>query len=209
VCGDGIVGDGEDCDTGGLGDVSCETLGFAVGKLACSFCQFDTSGCFASRFDASGETVIDHHTGLEWEKKDSSGGGPNLANPHDLDNQYSWCAGSSPDCANADYPYDGTAATDFVSRLNGSATGFCYASHCDWRLATDEELLTIVNSNFCSTPPCIVDPVLLPMQEDKYWTSSTSNDDPVTAHGVSIETGLGLVENKTHELYGRAVRTRL
>ncbi len=46
VCGDGVIGDGEDCEPGfALGD-SCQTLGFAGGSLACGGdCRYDTSGC--------------------------------------------------------------------------------------------------------------------------------------------------------------------
>jgi lysophospholipase L1-like esterase len=46
VCGDGVVGDGEDCEPGvALGD-TCQTLGFSSGTLACGgSCDYDTSGC--------------------------------------------------------------------------------------------------------------------------------------------------------------------
>ena len=55
-------------------------------------------------------TVTDHYTGLQWEKKDGAGGGANLANPHDVDNRYTWSGSGTA--------ADGTAYTDFLSQLN-------------------------------------------------------------------------------------------
>jgi cysteine-rich repeat protein len=102
VCGDGLVAGGEECDDGNLSGATCATQGFAGGTLACSFCMFDESACYATRFDASGATIIDHQTGLEWEKKDSAGeassgcpGGPTCANAHDVDNYYVWSSSST------------------------------------------------------------------------------------------------------------------
>lgn len=47
VCGDGVVDDGEACDTDALGDNSCQTQGFVDGALAClaDCSDFDTSAC--------------------------------------------------------------------------------------------------------------------------------------------------------------------
>lgn len=46
-CGDGVIDDGETCDSAELGGATCESLGFASGALACNAeCTgFDTSAC--------------------------------------------------------------------------------------------------------------------------------------------------------------------
>jgi len=45
VCGDGVVEGAEQCEAGVPLADTCITLGFAGGTLACSSCQYDTSGC--------------------------------------------------------------------------------------------------------------------------------------------------------------------
>lgn len=45
LCGDGQISQGEACDGAALAGASCESLGFAQGKLACSLCQYDVRGC--------------------------------------------------------------------------------------------------------------------------------------------------------------------
>src|SRR5439155_128123 len=55
-------------------------------------------------------TVTDNETGLQWEQKDGAGGGANFADPHDVDNTYTWSSSGTA--------ADGTAFTDFLSRLN-------------------------------------------------------------------------------------------
>jgi hypothetical protein len=47
VCGDGIVGPGEQCD-GNLAGKSCNSFGFSGGELKCTNCLYDTSGCTGS-----------------------------------------------------------------------------------------------------------------------------------------------------------------
>ena len=51
ACGNGTIEDGELCDSGDLGGVSCESLelGFSGGQLLChGQCRFDTRGCTTS-----------------------------------------------------------------------------------------------------------------------------------------------------------------
>jgi lysophospholipase L1-like esterase len=45
TCGDGVVEGGEDCEAGVPLADTCTSLGFSGGTLACSSCQYDTSGC--------------------------------------------------------------------------------------------------------------------------------------------------------------------
>jgi hypothetical protein len=46
VCGNGIIEQGEQCDTTNLNGMTCTDLGFNSGTLKCnSYCQFDTSQC--------------------------------------------------------------------------------------------------------------------------------------------------------------------
>lgn len=46
ACGDGVVDVGEACDGAELGGMTCMSLGFTQGVLACDdACQLDTSGC--------------------------------------------------------------------------------------------------------------------------------------------------------------------
>ena len=64
-------------------------------------------------------TVTDYDTGLQWEQKDALDFIPNPADPHDADNTYSWCLGTTSQpatCTNRSNPPDGTAFTAFLGR---------------------------------------------------------------------------------------------
>src|SRR5262245_17565895 len=63
------------------------------------------------RFEDNGDgTVTDHQTGLQWEQKANLDDTPNLADPHDADNIYTWnttMGGTTP---------NGTLFTDFLDK---------------------------------------------------------------------------------------------
>jgi hypothetical protein len=176
------------------------------------------------RFRIEGDgTIMDFDTGLQWEQKDSQDGVANLADPHDVDNDYSWTATGGGQLA------DGTVFTDFLGRLNGSlapafgvdpcasADGTAvtggFAGHCDWRLPTVTELATLVDQSVpgCGLgngTPCIL-PILGPTLEHLYWTSTTDAADPVNAWEVSFRDATGTFLypiTKGHDRIARAVR---
>ena len=103
-------------------------------KLRASPSLADT-GCDRPRFEADGTTVLDHLTGLRWEKKTGDG------TAHDKDAIY-WGL----------FEGVGSAFTDFLSTVNQS----CFAGYCDWRLPSIAELYTILVEGFpCQIHPCI------------------------------------------------------
>jgi hypothetical protein len=202
VCGNGTIESPEACEVGNLNGKTCQTQGFAGGTLGCAAgCTLDTSGCWATRFVDNGNgTVTDNQTKLVWEKKTTAvGSGANLADPHDVDNTYSWGSNTAP------YPPNGTAFTDFLARLNGSADGVCFAGQCDWRLPTLAELQGIVDCGAGS--PCISG-VFGPTVPGGgfYWSSSTHALSPQYAWDVYFGGGPGVADPKYFNFYVRAVR---
>ena len=195
-CGNGVIDAGEDCDVANLGGATCATQpNLTGGSLTCApGCTFDTSGCYAARFDASGDTILDHQTGLEWEKKTTAlGSGADLLDPHDVDNIYWWCAGVLHSCTNPNNPFDGSAATDFLAILNG----VCYAGHCDWRLPTIEETQALPWPRVSEFQP----------DAGNYWTASTHEVRPELAYGVHPDNGGPTGYYKAEGRYVRAVRS--
>jgi hypothetical protein len=153
-------------------------------------------------------TVTDFDTGLQWEKKDGVGGLADLANPHDVDNPYTWTAVYGEATPN------GTAFTDFLPKLNGASingvtlTG-CFAGHCDWRMPTIVELKTILKDPFpCGTSPCI-DPVFGPTVASYYWSATTWPTSPGDAWNVFFDDGDVFHFPKGIAYRVRAVRTGL
>jgi hypothetical protein len=208
-CGDNTRQGSEQCDGADVGGETCATQGFALGTVRCgSGCFIDTSGCFATRYVDNGDgTVTDHQTGLQWEQKTTTvGSGVNLADPHDVDNLYTWSAGGG----GTTFP-DGTVFTDFLTKLNGvssdgvTLTG-CFAGHCDWRLPTIVELQTILLAPFeCGTSPCI-DPVFGPTVADFYWSATTDATSANNAWYVSFGNGYVDFDSEGSSGYVRAVR---
>jgi hypothetical protein len=158
------------------------------------------------RFEDTGlGSVIDHQTGLEWQKTNNSGG-------HlDKDNTYSWSAGGG-----GFTEADGTAFTDFLYVLNipdgpgtssnsGPTDTGCHAGHCDWRIPVIEELMTIVDCSFGN--PCIDQSVFGPTNTSaNYWSSSTLLSNPAGAWFVNFIGGTGTNIAKNNNFQVRAVR---
>ena len=80
-------------------------VGFGLQRTECSegqYCSLEcrcvdvpsattTTTLAGSCFTDGGETILDACTGLQWEKKTTTLGGPmNAADPHDVDNTYQW-----------------------------------------------------------------------------------------------------------------------
>jgi len=134
----------------------------------------------AIRFVDNGDgTVSDNLTGLQWEKKQNLDGSPNLTDPHDADNLYTWSAAGAA--------ADGTAYTSFLAALNGS----CFAGQCDWRLPTTAELQTILLSLSpypCATSPCI-DAIFGPTVATFYFSSTSFSYDSALAWIVHFGSG--------------------
>jgi hypothetical protein len=129
-----------------------------------------------------------------WEKKDGSGGGANLSDPHDVDNTYSWT----------------TAMGEWLSLVNGySADGTAQTGlggQSDWRLPTNAELQAIFLAPFpCGTSPCI-DSTFGPTAGSPYWSSTTYSTTPTSAWFVYFDmTGLVGLRNKANPNFVRAV----
>ena len=209
VCGNGVVEGEEDCDVGTINGKSCVALGFSGGALTCGpGCSFNTGGCYAERFVAIGYgAVFDRRTELSWEMKRSFDGG--AADPHDVDNLYTWTGGPGGTAP------DGTAFTDFLAKLNDNCTvsgsqddlAGSFGAHCDWRLPTATELKSI-RPTTCpgEGSPCI-DPIFGPTKADApYWTSMTVGEAPASAIVVSFADGSEGHSPKDNAGYVRAVR---
>jgi hypothetical protein len=163
--------------------------------------------CGPPRFVDNGDgTVTDLLSGLQWEKKDGNDDGiPNYADPHDNDNIYFWCSGVAS-CTNSANPPDGTAYTDFLSKLN---TG-CFAGHCDWRLPSIVELLGIldVTQGFCGGGyGACIDPAFgLTSLDGGYYSATSDAIDPTTAWDVDFTSGYFQNFSKWGGDFVRAVR---
>lgn len=105
----------------------------------------------------NGETITDAKTGLMWEKKSTAvGSGPNLSDPRDVDNTYTW----------------EHAMGDWIDRMNGrlitNVGDGGFAGYSDWRVPTMAEMQTILEPG---NPPRI-SAMFGANAPAPYWSSS-------------------------------------
>jgi len=164
------------------------------------------------RFVDNGDgTVTDNQTGLQWEKKQNLDNIPNLTDPHDADNKYSWNTTVGETAPN------GTAFTSFLASLNdcrssdGAMLTGGFAGHCDWRLPSIVELagITDLSAPGCGTfmGPCIDQTVFGPTVANNYWSATTYATFPFGAWNVFFSNGLLCTDDKNVDDYVRAVRS--
>lgn len=104
------------------------------------------SGGVPLRYTDNGNgTFTDDNTGLMWEIKDGNDGVADYANPHDVDNTYTWAPLGEAEPL-------GTAFTEFLFTLNA---GGGFASYTDWRLPTVKELQTLVDYSVGEPGPAV------------------------------------------------------
>ncbi len=219
VCGNATIDAGEECDFGDLDGETCDSQTASAapfGTLVCApgACTFDTSGC-VPRFEDTGLTVIDHQTGLEWEKKSGTvaapsdcPGGAHCGDLNDVNNRYTWSIGG--------IQFDGGAPASFLDGLNDVAGGgaSCFAGHCDWRLPTvakPDQFGVIDEGEFESIVDCsggapCLDAAFGPTASDFYWSSSANVPGPYGAWTVRFLNGAIGVTSKAEPNYVRAVR---
>jgi hypothetical protein len=219
VCGNGTIEAGEDCDFGNHAGETCDSQtasGSPYGALVCTpgSCTFETSGC-VPRFEDTGLTVIDHQTGLEWEKKtgtlgasSSCPGGTNCGDPNDVNNRYRWSSGATL--------YDGSIHTSFLDVLNDVAGGgtSCFAGRCDWRIpsvAMPDEYGVVDEGEWESIIDCgdgapCIDPAFGPTASDYYWSSSANALGQFGTWTAYFLNGFIGVSGKTEFHHARAVR---
>ena len=154
-----------------------------------------------TRFTDNGDgTVCDSETGLMWEKKNGADGAPDLSNPRDVDNRYTWTG-------RRDYASpNGTLFTDFLPRLNGviaaSEASEQLGVYSDWRVPTSAELQTILD---CSYALCI-DTDAFGDVGYFYWSSTSHITYGGDAWCTWFEHGFVFSHSKKKEANVRAVR---
>lgn len=156
------------------------------------------TGATVSRWGPQGGdgTVTDRLTGLQWELKTDDG------SIHDKDNTYTWSTGDPWD-------FDGTAKTAFLDVLNDVSGGgaSCFAGHCDWRLPTVDELMTLIEPAYpdCGDRRSGCTRIPGGSARSFYWSSSEYH--VLGIWGVYFQDGDYSTEPKTDTLAVRAVRS--
>ena len=191
------------------GPGSCS--GSVTGTTFTGTCSFGLSQ--SGSFDCSSQTIAISFSGF------TSGSGSGTATGTDLRDafkRYTWSSSG-----NSLAP-DGTAFTSFLGTLNnGTSPGpdavpisGCFAGHCDWRLPSIVELLTIADpsaSGCGAGAPCI-DPAFGPTVVCflcDYWSVTTRAGAPGGAWSVYFGGGPLSSDFKDSAEYVRGVRSGL
>lgn len=130
-------------------------------------------------------TISDENTTLMWEVKGLSDGSPDLSNPNDPDNTYSW-----------------SELPAFISLLNSSS----YGGYSDWRLPTVKELETILDLSISEPGPTTNTTLFPHCRAGSYWTFDLDIDNPAMAWALDFSNTLDNITAITDKLYVRAVR---
>ena len=185
------------------GDTALTAAGLFDDAVASADQAATDAGTTPCRWLDNGDgTATDLGSGLQWELKNSD-----MSSVHYSGADYKWTDndGGTP---------DGAAFTDFLGTLNGgtspdgtTATG-CFAGHCDWRLPSVEELLTIVDASQ-AVPPRI-SPVFGPTQSYIHFTATTFAGGYMPYYAWYVDFSDGNYANNGFKLdahYVRAVRS--
>lgn len=171
----------------------------AQASAAPNFSKIDAAGLEQSKTSNQWACVLDKNTGLMWEAKTDDNG------LHDKDWTYSWFqpnTANNPGVANAgDCGNNGNGCDteSYVQAVNSEAL----CGHSDWRMPTDEELLSLVSPT--QTEPAINTNFFPLTQNSMYWSAS-STEDGLSAWYVSFGKGYHAWNLKDSPRYVRLVR---
>ncbi|PIE69644.1 MAG: hypothetical protein CSA21_01210 [Deltaproteobacteria bacterium] len=165
-----------------------------------SYTKLDASGNPLPEDAANWVMVRDNVTGLIWEVKENGDGTEDYANPHDADNQYTWCD-TNPDTNGGNQGTCGEHDTeDFIDALNSTNFG----GHNDWRLPTIQELQTI--ADYARENPAIDTDFFPDTRADFYWSATTYASSTSVAWRVHFYYGGDEIYYKSSTFRVRAVR---